>query len=335
MWAKVNAATVAQENLVNLMSIDMMQLNVLQTQLDNVSMQAVLIIGFALSMWGGETLDPLSDDTGPHCIFKTGTRSLVAIIFFASVGLCITHSFIAVVISLFIKQASQASALLVSPGATVANTRRHMGFIYNCFVRAIAFFLSSATLLLWLFVGLPSRIHFDIPEEAHDIDWEDGDGVTRMYNGEHTITCMDRFSPDANAARNLLTFSIAALNTLILASMGTWGYYRFNAVRASYEPLALLEWWSQHKAEQARQHEILRQKQSHRHGHATFGDAAATRDSLRDSAYLPPPVSLHGDNIYEWNTAQDSDADSTEDDGAVSTREKSRASQLRSGGGRR
>ena len=105
MWAKVNAATVAQENTVNLMQIEMLQLNVLQTQLDNVSMQAILIIGFALSMWGGETLDPLSDDTGPHCIYKTRTRGVVAVIFFASVGFCITHCFIGVVVSLYVKQA--------------------------------------------------------------------------------------------------------------------------------------------------------------------------------------------------------------------------------------
>ena len=64
MWARVNAQSVAQENAVNLMQIDMLQLNVLQTQLDNVSMQATLIIGFALGMWAGETLDPLLERIG-------------------------------------------------------------------------------------------------------------------------------------------------------------------------------------------------------------------------------------------------------------------------------
>ena len=68
------------------MQIDMLQLNVLQTQLDNVSMQATLIIGFALGMWGGETLDPLTDDEGPHCVFKSWGRSAIAVVFFSAIA---------------------------------------------------------------------------------------------------------------------------------------------------------------------------------------------------------------------------------------------------------
>ena len=87
MWARVNAQAVAQENAVNIMQIDMMQLSVLETSLDNISMQATLIIGFALGMWAGETLDPLLDDEGVHCIYKSPLHRILALVFFASVAL--------------------------------------------------------------------------------------------------------------------------------------------------------------------------------------------------------------------------------------------------------
>ena len=45
----------------------MLQLGVLQTQMDNLSVQATLLIGFALSMWGGATLKPLLEDDSQIC----------------------------------------------------------------------------------------------------------------------------------------------------------------------------------------------------------------------------------------------------------------------------
>ena len=52
------AVCLAQENAVHLMQIDMLQLSVLQTQMDNISVQSTLVAGFALAMWAGETLAP-------------------------------------------------------------------------------------------------------------------------------------------------------------------------------------------------------------------------------------------------------------------------------------
>ena len=54
MLASVNSASVHQENAVNMMQLDMLRLQTLQTQLGNVSMQATLVIGFAIAMLGGE-----------------------------------------------------------------------------------------------------------------------------------------------------------------------------------------------------------------------------------------------------------------------------------------
>ena len=62
MWARVNVAQFQQTNRVNLMQIDMLSLGVLQTQMDNLTMQSTLMIGFAMTMFAGETLNPLVND---------------------------------------------------------------------------------------------------------------------------------------------------------------------------------------------------------------------------------------------------------------------------------
>ena len=126
-------------------------------------MQATLIIGFALGMWAGETLDPLLDDKGTHCIFKSNVAMMISLVFFSAVALCICSCFVCVVLASYVKQASQAAALLVCTGAAVANTRRHLEAMYMYFIQAIACFVASAGLLIWLFVGLPSRIDFHPP----------------------------------------------------------------------------------------------------------------------------------------------------------------------------
>ena len=47
MWATVNAQSVHQQNVVSLMQVDMLQLGVLQTQMDNLSVQATLLMAVA------------------------------------------------------------------------------------------------------------------------------------------------------------------------------------------------------------------------------------------------------------------------------------------------
>ena len=54
MYAKVSAASVEQENAVNMMQLDMLRLQTLQTQLGNLSTQATLLIGFAVGFLSGD-----------------------------------------------------------------------------------------------------------------------------------------------------------------------------------------------------------------------------------------------------------------------------------------
>ena len=130
--------------MVNLMQVDMLQLGVLQTQMDNLSVQATLIIGFALSMWAGETLMPLLEDDSQLCIWKSWYHLFFASVFFIFVAVCISCCLIIVSIVSYIKQAAQEAALIVSTGAAVAVTRQHLNTLNYYFVVAYASFTLSA-----------------------------------------------------------------------------------------------------------------------------------------------------------------------------------------------
>jgi len=159
MWANVNAQSVHQQNAVSLMQVDMLQLGVLQTQMDNLSVQATLLIGFALSMWGGATLKPLLEDDSQICIWKTWYHLAFAAVFFVTIALCISCGGIIVSLVLYIKQAAQESALLVSTGAAVANTRRHLSSLNRLFVVSYASFALSAVLAHRMGRGTSGKKH--------------------------------------------------------------------------------------------------------------------------------------------------------------------------------
>lgn len=210
MWAKVNAASVHQENMVNLMQVDMLQLGVLQTQMDNLSVQATLIIGFALSMWAGETLTPLLEDHSQMCIWKSWYHLVFATLFFMLVAVCISCCLIIVSIVSYIKQAAQEAALIVSTGAAVANTRYHLKALTMLFVLAYSTFTLSAVLLIILYVGLPKRIDTTDEWRAHQeeeflegVFEHEAEGVVQLFDGSYTITCLDPRWPGDNLRRNL------------------------------------------------------------------------------------------------------------------------------------
>ena len=123
-------------------------------------------------------------------------------------------------------------------------------------VHAIGFFIASAGLLIWLYVGLPARIPLSElgahlaggadqsggghgggggghggGEAAMHAEDERDESVTALYDGSYTIACIDIHIPGHNAARNTQGFAIATLNTLILLGSAVLGYWRFRQVR--------------------------------------------------------------------------------------------------------
>jgi len=260
MWAKINAAEVQQTNRVNLMQIDMLSLGVLQTQMDNLTMQSTLMIGFAMTMFGGETLSPLVNDQSQICVYKTWYHMLFGLIFFMSVTTSTSCGLILVVITSFIKQATQEAALIVSTGAAVAMTRKHLDVLRQIFMILLTTFTCATGSLFILYVALPKRI--EQPEPAASSSGSgssSGSTATgRMLSAEAGGSpadeiwrpCIDVNDPADHTSVRAFGTALGVVNSSILLLMGFNLIMMYRRVRRSYEPKVLMEWYRVHSAEE-------------------------------------------------------------------------------------
>ena len=111
--------------MVNLMQIDMLQLSVLTTQMDNVCLQTTLLMGIAVLMWSGEILHQFVEDDNEVCIWKQTVSLFFGHIFFYCIASCISFGVLILISMLYIKVGAQRAALTVSTGASVAITHAH------------------------------------------------------------------------------------------------------------------------------------------------------------------------------------------------------------------
>jgi len=253
MWAKINAAEVQQTNRVNLMQIDMLSLGVLQTQMDNLTMQSTLMIGFSMSMFGGETLNPLVNDQSQMCVYKSWYHMLFGLIFFMSVTTSVSCGLILVVITSFIKQATQEAALIVSTGAAVAMTRKHLDVLRQVFMILLTAFTIATGSLFILYVALPKRI--EQPEPAASISESTAQARMLQEGGgspadEIWRPCIDVNDPADHASVRAFGTALGVVNSSILLLMASNLIMMYRRVRRSYEPKVLMEWYRVHSAEE-------------------------------------------------------------------------------------
>mmetsp|Transcript_7504 Transcript_7504/g.24079 ORF Transcript_7504/g.24079 Transcript_7504/m.24079 type:complete len:235 (-) Transcript_7504:383-1087(-) len=232
------------------MHLDMQQLNVLYTRMDNLTMQATIVIGFALAMWGGETLGPLVEEESEVCIYKSVGHRLFATLFFLSVSVTMSLALAVVVLTSQVKQLAQEAALLVSTQAAVARSRGHVRHMNNCFSAATCSFYCSAMLLVVLFVGLPKR------RRTHGFE-----------------ACIDVEDADKLAAADQFGMGLAIMNSTVMVSFGVLLFVCYRRVSRAYEPRILLDWHREYLVERERQ--VLRARRGPHPG----ADCAEEEDS--------------------------------------------------------
>jgi len=219
-------------------------------------------------MWAGETLSPLVEEESELCIYQTWGRSFCAVLFFFTVAVSIGCCFIIVIMSSQVKQASQEAALIVSTGATLATTRKHIRTINRYFFVSVLCFVISACLLVWMFCGMRKKPLWTPPESLQALDPEkqekyyeaiaEDETVTLLYNGQFVVSCIDLRDPDALQFANNLSLAIGSINTACIVCMIVIVALQYRWVNQSYDPNELLEWYSKHEAKQHNKHEEIR-----------------------------------------------------------------------------
>lgn len=265
MWAKINAGKVRQENVVAMMQIDMLSLRVLETQMDNLTFQATVLIGFTLVMLGGETMLPLASDSSQVCIYKAWYTMLAAILHFFAIAISLSSGLVLVVVTSYVKQATQGAALVVSTGAAVAQTSAHVQNLTGYFVVCISAFAAQMALMIILFVGTPNRL-------------QRPDRLVHDHEGAFYLACLDFHRRDHIELVTSFGAALAAMNSSVLLLVAAFLVIKMRAVRLSYKPTVLLEWHRAHEARQIREAMEL-------HG---------TEQSSPAQPEAPPEASLEG-----------------------------------------
>ena len=116
----------------------------------------------------------------------------------------------------------------MSTRAAVANTGVHTQVVYRHFISAITCFILSASLLIWLFAGLPARRHAE-----KNVTGGDGDGVQPLDSGENTIVCLNTISADDNRLRDQYMLVLSGATTGLIIALASSGYYTYVKIRAT------------------------------------------------------------------------------------------------------
>ena len=258
MWARINVAEFQQTNRVNLMQIDMLSLGVLHTQMGNLTMQSTLMIGFAMTMFAGGSSNPLVDDQSQVCVYKSWYHMLFGLIFFMSVTTSTSCGLILVVITSFIKQATQEAALIVSTGAAVAMTRKHLDVLRQIFMILLTTFTFATGSLFILYVALPKRIEQPEPTASSSASSSASNATGRLLAEEGGGSaadevwrqCIDHNDPADHASVTAFGTALGVVMSSILLLMGINLIVMYRRVRRSYEPKVLMEWYRVHSAEE-------------------------------------------------------------------------------------
>lgn len=256
MWARINVAEFQQTNRVNLMQIDMLSLGVLHTQMGNLTMQSTLMIGFAMAMFAGGSSNPLVNDQSQICVYKSWYHMLFGLIFFMSVTTSTSCGLILVVITSFLKQATQEAALIVSTGAAVAMTRKHLDVLRQIFMILLTAFTFATGSLFILYVALPKRIEQPEPA-ASSSGSSSGSTATGRLLAEEGVSvdsvwrqCIDHNDPADHASVRAFGTALGLVISSILLLMAFNLIMMYRRVRHSYEPKVLMEWYRVHSAEE-------------------------------------------------------------------------------------
>ena len=173
-------------------------------------------------------------------------------------------------------QATQEAALIVSTGAAVAMTRKHLDVLRQIFMILLTTFTCATGSLFILYVALPKRIQ-QLEPAASSSNSSSGStsgsisGSISSSNSSSGSTatgrllaeegggsaadevwrqCIDHNDPADHASVRAFGTALGVVMSSILLLMGINLIVMYRRVRRSYEPKVLMEWYRVHSAEE-------------------------------------------------------------------------------------
>ena len=155
-------------------------------------------------------------------------------------------------------QATQEAALIVSTGAAVAMTRKHLDVLRQVFMILLTAFTIATGSLFILYVALPKRIQQLEPAASSSNSSSGSTSTGRLLAEEGGGSeadavwrqCIDQNDPADHASVRAFGTALGLVLSSILLLMGFILIIMYRRVRRSYEPKVLMEWYRVHSAEE-------------------------------------------------------------------------------------
>jgi len=171
-------------------------------------------------------------------------------------------------------QATQEAALIVSTGAAVAMTRKHLDVLRQVFMILLTAFTIATGSLFILYVALPKRIQQLEPAASSSNSSSGSTSISGSISSSHSSSgststgrllaeegggseadavwrqCIDQNDPADHASVRAFGTALGLVLSSILLLMGFILIMMYRRVRRSYEPKVLIEWYRVHSAEE-------------------------------------------------------------------------------------
>lgn len=159
LQAGIFAATtelLEQEERVSQLETSAMRLDEYFTQLNNISTQATLLLGFVLGIACNDgVLTAIGDTTGKMCMYKSVPHYFVIVLLMSATCGSLCLSLLVIMGCQDVIQRGQKAYLHVGWLAAVYRVRECVSTLLRWFFWSLILFLIAVNLLLWTFLGLP------------------------------------------------------------------------------------------------------------------------------------------------------------------------------------
>ena len=225
----------AQEERVAQLQTSSLRLEEYQMQLQNVSTQAILLLGFAFALIGTDSLTMVADFSGTFCMFKSPWHFGLTIALFVMTTLAMCMCMLVVFGSAYIIARGQRAYLHIGWLAAVYRTRQSVTFIYKWYAVALLSFVTAVVLLIWVFMALP---HYMDADEDFDADYQgdlfEGKATVTTREGGKVLACLDPSIREHRERQVVYGAVLAMVCTLVFVFASAYGYYRFTAWEADW-----------------------------------------------------------------------------------------------------
>jgi hypothetical protein len=213
-----------------------LRLDEYQMQMNNVSTQAMLLLGFVLAFASPAVFEFVADSSGIFCMYKSSLHfGLVSTLLVCTCG-CLCMCLLVIFGAAYVVTQGQHAYLHVGWLAAVYRTRQSVVIIYRWYAMALLLFLVSVVLLIWAFVGLPHYVDYPTDEESSALPDDALDSeIVITRSGQRILKCLDVTIDEHRRRQELYGSALASMSTAVFFVASVYGWRKLVSSQTTME----------------------------------------------------------------------------------------------------